>query len=220
MNSSLKIFSLLLIVIGITFSCTKETTYIEDITMYDTRVATTIADQTIVQEGVALLLSSQDFTLDQTYTISVTSAESLYYWEKELTPIASKKRVYLYFNDILMNAQMEFPSGLYTIEIFQDDLSFLTTTYQYQRQIVDEQLPSLSLNWEHEGEESFLTWEIQDGYLYDIKLYSDENKRVFHTQNRNGKVSVGLLDEDEIQKLVITANNEQSSMIDVYRIIY
>jgi hypothetical protein len=215
----MKILSLLLLVVGITFSCTKEPSYIEDIVIFDVRVATTISEETIVQSGISLLLPSEDFSLDQTYTVSVSSPDSLYQWEKDLTPISSENRVYLYFNDMLMNAHQEIPSGLYTIEIFQDDLSFLTTSYQYQRNVVDEQLPPLSIKWEQEGGDSYLSWNIQDGYLYDIKLYSYDGQLAYHAQDSTGMVLVGELKEDEIHKIVIVANDYQASIIDVYRII-
>ena len=220
MKFSAKIISLLLIVVGITFSCTKDPAYIDDVSIYDLRVVTLINSLEIYQQGLSLLINSEDFDLDQIYTVSVTSSDPTIHWEVQTSPISLSGQTYLYVNDILMSASLELPSGEYTIDILQEDTSFLYTKVNYQRKVVNEQCPPLQVTWLSEKDGgSLFSFDAQEGYLYDITFYDDHNVVIEHLQDSTGRVEEESLQQINLHKVLLKGYKEGSSIIDVYRII-
>ena len=82
-------------------------------------------------------------------------------WEKMLKPVKADKRVGLFFNDILMPPYRSFPSGLYTIEVFKDDASFIETSIEYQRKERDGKLADINPRWVVEDNKTFFSFDME-----------------------------------------------------------
>ncbi len=220
MKHTVKIFTLVFIVLMLSFtSCEQESVYLEDITVYDVKVLTMIADTAVHQTGIALLVPSDDFELEQTYSVSLTGPQNDLRWEKMLKPVKADKRIGLFFNDILMPPYRSFPSGLYTVEVFTDDASFIETSIEYKRKERDEKLSDINPRWIIEDNKTFFVFDMEGNHTCSVTFYDGQGNELAQMKTRENLTEVASMSPEEVRKILIVANDDSSSTVDVYRYI-
>jgi len=216
MKYTVKMSAIVFIVITLLLSCSDQSTYLEDITIYDVRVRTTFDEITIIQEGISVLIPSNDFDVNTQYSVTLSSPDNTYQWEKQISPVLLNKRKYLFFNDILMPSNMSFPSGVYSLQIFQEDTTFIETSMEYHRELRGGPIEDINLQRTPQSDEIEWTFDEQENYLYSITIYGEQKDVLFQQQDVHGTI----VTPDGVGRVLIVANNEKSSTIDVYRYVY
>lgn len=143
---------LLSIVLFLITSCSaKKEVRVDAITSHDTHILTSFDGIHLYQQGMRLTIASLDFDLNKSYSVSISSPEGAYSWNMNQHPITKDNVSSIILHDIMMPSHTHFPSGIYSIEILQDDVSFVTSTFEYERRGDEKPLEPIEVSLDETG---------------------------------------------------------------------
>ncbi len=123
---------LLIIFLCLLVSCSvKEDVSIDSITIKEVRAITTLDGLDISQQGLFVTISSLDFDVNQNYEITISSPLEKYSWHAKDSPVEKDTIPSILLKDLFMPPHIQFPSGIYTLEILQEDTSFIKSHFEY-----------------------------------------------------------------------------------------
>ncbi len=135
----------------------KDDVNIDAINYTHIKVLTSFDDIALPQQGMRLSISSLDFDLNKSYGITITSPLETYSWRLHQLPIMKDKIPTIVTHELLMPNYTQFLSGIYSLEILQDDVSFLASSFEYERDKDEKPLEPITVLFIEEGDETSIS---------------------------------------------------------------
>ena len=140
---------LLIIFLCLVVSCSvKEDVSIDSIAIKEVRALTSLDGLDISQQGLFVTISSLDFDVNQNYEVIISSPLEKYSWHAKESPVEMDTIPSILLKDLFMPPHIQFPSGIYTLEILQEDTSFIKSHFEYTQSSNDIKLKPINITFE------------------------------------------------------------------------
>ncbi len=171
-----KVTSVVLLVLLLFISCSRKEVHLDNIITYPVVIASYWDEKEVayLNEALALMIFSNQFELDETYEVSLTSPSKQFSWHFKSKAVEVADLKALVKNDLLIPTEFSLESGLYKIEILFLDGQLIEETFSFKRtSVVDKLLTEVAMYERPSQAEKQIGWSLTKSEDEIIATYFD-----------------------------------------------
>ncbi|NCB01688.1 MAG: hypothetical protein EOM67_05925 [Spirochaetia bacterium] len=209
----------LVLLILLTSCSQKVDVRVDTITTKNLKVLTSFNSINIYQTAIDVTINSQEFSPKQRYFVTVDSPLSDYRWEGYALPKEVNKAMSITMKNLFMNPFTDFPIGTYTVEILEEDTSFVTSSFSYERDQERVPLEPIVITFSEENGLFIYTYNHPLGEMeYIIESYDEENNLLKTSEAVTLNTYRGEFNE-EVHHFIISSVSPIEGSYHIYRIL-